>query len=180
MSLKDEIGSELITSEVKSLFSSQKIEISVDDLLDEKGNIKTGLKLFDLNGDNKFDEKEKAYFTSQGKIIGEKDVITLGDFIVILDKLQLFDASKGRLTNSEREELYHYVDSVFAMLDGLNGMSGEIKELYEKALSTISAVGIETQRSSAKYYSYNKSIKLNSERTDKYTLASTIKSTKAL
>lgn len=174
MSLKDESGNEVITNEVKSLFSLQKLEISVDDLVDENGNIKTGLKLFDLNGDNKLDDKEKAYFTSQGKIVDSKDKITLGDFIVILDKLQLFDKSSDKLSSSERELLYKYIDSAFLMMDGLEGMPDGVKELYENALGTISVLGTKEQRTAGEYSDWEKSIRLSKRTGDKYYLASTL------
>lgn len=174
MSLKDESGNEVITNEVKSLFSLQKLEISVDDLVDENGNIKTGLKLFDLNGDNKLDDKEKAYFTSKGKIVDSKDKITLGDFIVILDKLQLFDKSSDKLSSSERKLLYKYIDSAFLMMDGLEGMPDGVKELYEKALGTISVLGTKEQRTAGEYNDCEKSIRLSKHKGDKYYLASTL------
>jgi len=144
LSLKDEHGNEVITDEVKSLFNIQKTEISIDDLTDENGNIKSGLELFDLNGDKKLDEKERAYFSSQGKIVGAKDKITLGDFTKILENLQLFDISKDGLTDSERQILHKYIESAFIMLDGLEKMPDGVKELYETAMSEISFIGDES------------------------------------
>lgn len=59
--LNDDSGENLITPEILALFNEGSSELSFDDLIDENGGLKSEFRLFDLNGDNKLDEKERAF-----------------------------------------------------------------------------------------------------------------------
>ena len=60
-SLKDENGNELITDEVRNLFSPERPIVTYHDLVDENDNIKNGLELFDLDGDGKLYNEKKLF-----------------------------------------------------------------------------------------------------------------------
>lgn len=140
--LYDENGNNIITQEVKNLFSINKKQITPEDLIDENGNIKAGLEIFDFNHDGKFDDIEKNYFVTGGKFVKtNSNSITVANFINALEALDLFDEAKdGKLIGKDKEVLYKYITATYQMLDGLENISPDVRDLYIQALLNVKSI----------------------------------------
>ncbi|MCM1265740.1 MAG: hypothetical protein NC200_06030 [Candidatus Gastranaerophilales bacterium] len=151
-SLKDSrSGDDMLTPEVRALFSQERTEISMDNLVDENGFIKKGYELFDLNGDKKLDDLERNYFSTGGKYINKgSNIITVENFAKILSQLDVFDGRHDEiLTQNDRRTLYLYIQGAHQMLNSLEEFPEEIRSLYEQALVGISHLEIDKNPESA-------------------------------
>lgn len=152
--LYDENGNNIITQEVKNLFSINKKEITPEDLVDENGNLKKGLEIFDFNKDGKLDDIEKNYFATGGRFIKtDSNKITVANFISSLEALDLFDESRdGKLTGEDKNVLHKYITATYQMLDGLENISPEVRDLYVEALLNVKSIHKHSRFDMAGYY----------------------------
>lgn len=142
ISLKDSDGNEYITPEIKALFSDEKNNVNMNDLVDENGNIKKGYEIFDLNHDGKLDDLETSYFTSNGAMLKtNKKILTADNFINTFYKLDVFDNRYDKLLSVEnRKRIYKFMTYANELMDELKDFPDGIRELYMSRLAELKFV----------------------------------------
>ncbi len=146
MEITDDAGNNVITNEIKVLFADGKDSVSFDKIADEfnGGKIKAGMELFDLNGDDKLDNIEKAYFTNNGHFNkNPKEQLELNSFldaIVNLDNVGYVQGKGKSVTNNmitemDKRRLYKMLSSGEYMLDNIKTFPKELQDKYVEVLN---------------------------------------------
>lgn len=156
--IMNENGQNIITDEVKKLFTAEKQTISLNDITDSNNNIKKGLEIFDLNNDGKLEKAEKAYFATEGNTqkaaedfyMEHVNNLNLDDFINILDKLsnkntkpitpeiktQIYNEIKEyknqKLERKKKENLEELNSNMITNEKGKKIVTSEIKNLFSE------------------------------------------------
>lgn len=160
--IMNENGQNIITDEVKKLFTAEKQTISLNDITDSNNNIKKGLEIFDLNNDGKLNKIEKAYFATQGNTqkaaedfyMEHVDNLKLDDFINILDKLsnkntkpitpeiktkiynEIKEYENQKLERKKKENLEELNSNMITNEKGKKIVTSEIKNLFSQTKTT--------------------------------------------
>ena len=71
ITIKGDFNKKLVTSEIINMFQNGNANINFDEICDNTGRLKTGFEMFDLNGDFRLDNNEKAFFSSGGHPISD-------------------------------------------------------------------------------------------------------------
>ena len=143
--LNDYSGQNLITPEILALFKNGDADLSYGDLLDETGKIKPEFKLFDLNGDNKLDDKEKAFFSSGGRVLSKETLnLSIENFIESIIILDSFDANDNgnnlpdnKIRYGSGATLYRMLSASYSLLEKLDYLPEEIQQKYSQALEKV-------------------------------------------
>jgi len=142
--VKDESGNDVITPEVKALFSGDNTSTSYNNVVDENGNIKPGMELFDLNGDKKLDDYEKAYFSSGGHAASNNleslNIESLIAAVKSLDSIEYYDGyapQDGQITAKNKEHLYAMLGASYYMLENIDQLPEDLQSQYKNSLKEI-------------------------------------------
>ena len=140
MSLKNsETGADYITPEIKELFSVDRPEINLNDLVDENNNVKKGYELFDLNQDGKLDDYETSYFVSGGALLKtDNKTLSLENFVSDVYRLDKFDNKyDDRTTSENRKAIHRFAVLSNELMDELKDFPEGMRDLYASRLATL-------------------------------------------
>ena len=137
--LNSTFNANLVTPQIKNLFSNGVSEVSFDVMSDSKGNLKKGFELFDLNNDGKLDDVEKSFFITGGKMIkSDSNVLTLGSLLSSLRVLDYYDNKEdGKTDFFYRRAVYNYVQAAHFIIDELDEFNPEAKDAFIEQMSEI-------------------------------------------
>lgn len=159
MDITDETGNKVISEEIKELFANGSDSVSFDEIVEDAktGKLKSGMEIFDLNGDGKLDELERAYFTNNGhysKTSKEKlELTSFLDAVTNLDKVgyvqsQGRSASNNEIFAKDKVGLYKMLSAGQYMLDNIKTFPQELQDKYIEVLSNKTLAEHDTKKSS--------------------------------
>lgn len=141
LDIKNENNEQVITDEVKGLFTGKNGTISLDEITDQSGNVKKGLELFDLNGDGKLDENEKNYFANGGRsAISNNNKLTIVNLTKAIDRLDFAGVENGsnynnsKITTNDKKGLHKMLSSSSYMLENLGSFPDKLQDKFADAL----------------------------------------------
>lgn len=141
--IKDEKGNNVVTEEVKDLFTGDKTSISFSEITDANGKIKKGMEIFDLNGDGKIDNQEKGYFSASGHASQtHKESIDLSEFLNALTELDKVGYVKragsnienSTITTQDKQAMHKMLESGVYMLENMKNFPTELQQSYADIL----------------------------------------------
>lgn len=153
--IKDDNNNLVINDKIKELFNNSD-SVPLNNLVDKNGNIKQGYEVFDLNGDGKFDDKEKQYFSSGGKFLDSEHInLTIDNFTNAIKNLDKFgyvpsadnNIENNIITKSDKELLYRNIAGVFNMVENMKDFPQETQQKFIQALKDVNIVQHHTKYS---------------------------------
>lgn len=101
---KDENGNPVMTDELKEMFGLEHQYNDVKDMTDSNKNVKSGLEVFDLNGDGKLDNLENQYIFESGLTYSNID--DLNNYLSRLEDSSNGDKS-GVISSDKKQQIYN-------------------------------------------------------------------------